>query len=75
YTDTKREEEEEGIVCSPANYVPLTPLSFLERAAIVCSDRPAVIYGSRTYTWRETHGRCLRLASALTQLGISRQDV
>lgn len=65
----------EGLVHCSANCVPLTPISFLERAANVCRDRTSVVYGSSTYTWQETHQRCLRLASALTQLGISRGDV
>jgi acyl-CoA synthetase (AMP-forming)/AMP-acid ligase II len=65
---------ESGIKCS-ANYVPLTPISFLERSAVVYGDRVSVVYGDVRYTWRETRERCTRLASALAQLGISRGDV
>ncbi|KAL7610806.1 butanoate--CoA ligase AAE1 [Lactuca sativa] len=65
----------EGLVRCSANYVPLTPISFLERSADVYRDRTSVIYGSLRYTWEETHRRCVKLASALTQLGISRGDV
>ncbi|KAK1439240.1 hypothetical protein QVD17_05056 [Tagetes erecta] len=65
----------EGLVRCSANYVPLSPISFLERAADVYRDRTSVIYTSVKYTWEETHRRCLKLASALTQLGISRADV
>ena len=65
----------EGLVRCSANFVPLTPLSFLERAAKAYGDRNSVVYGSVKYTWGETHERCLKLASALTQLGISRGDV
>lgn len=66
----------EGVVTSSANYVPLTPISFLERAADVFGDRTSVVFGSSVkYTWEETHSRCLKLASALVQLGISRGDV
>ncbi|KAA8532053.1 hypothetical protein F0562_006805 [Nyssa sinensis] len=65
----------EGLVRCSANYVPLSPISFLERAAKVYRDRTSIVYGSLRYTWEETHERCLRLASALTQLGISRGDV
>nr|QLF98501.1 acylsugar acyl-CoA synthetase 1 [Solanum lycopersicum] len=66
----------EGVVTSPANYVPLTPISYLERAADVFGDRTSVVFGSSVkYTWEETHSRCLKLASALIQLGISRGDV
>ncbi|KAA8537417.1 hypothetical protein F0562_026896 [Nyssa sinensis] len=65
----------EGMIRCSANYVPLSPISFLERAAIVYGDRLSVVYGTVKYTWRETRERCIRLASALTQLGISRGDV
>ncbi|XP_023007650.1 probable acyl-activating enzyme 1, peroxisomal [Cucurbita maxima] len=50
---------------SPANFVPLSPLAFFKRAAAVYGGRPSVIYGSRVFTWSETYGRCLHLASAL----------
>ena len=53
-----------------ANYAPLTPLSFLERAAYVYPDRPSVIHGAERYTWAETYARCRRLASALAKRGI-----
>src|SRR3954463_15536053 len=53
-----------------ANYAPLTPLSFLERAAYVYPDRPSVIHGAQRYTWGETYSRCRRLGSALAQRGI-----
>lgn len=65
----------EGSIRCSANYIPLSPISFLERSAIVYRDRPSVVYGSIIYTWRETLERCTRLASALSQLGISRGDV
>ncbi|CAK7355518.1 unnamed protein product [Dovyalis caffra] len=65
----------EGLVRCKANYVPLSPISFLERSATVYRDRTSVVYGSLKFTWAETHQRCLKLASALCQLGISRGDV
>ncbi|KAJ4963082.1 hypothetical protein NE237_023021 [Protea cynaroides] len=65
----------EGLHQCSANYVPLSPISFLERAAKVYRDRTSVVYGSVKYTWEETLERCRRLASALTQKGISRGDV
>ncbi|MCD7465696.1 hypothetical protein HAX54_001774 [Datura stramonium] len=68
----------EGVVKCDANYVPLTPISFLERAANVFSERTSVIYGpsSVMYTWEQTYARCLKLASSLVHhLGISRGDV
>ncbi|KAJ6774785.1 ACYL-ACTIVATING ENZYME [Salix purpurea] len=65
----------EGLVRCKANYVPLSPISFLERSATVYRERTSVVYGSLKFTWAETHQRCLKLASALSQLGISRGDV
>ncbi|KDP43741.1 hypothetical protein JCGZ_22368 [Jatropha curcas] len=65
----------EGLVRCSANFVPLSPISFLERAAKVYRDRKSVVYGSVVYTWNETYKRCLSLASTLTRLGISRGDV
>ncbi|XP_068646580.1 butanoate--CoA ligase AAE1-like isoform X1 [Aristolochia californica] len=70
-----RSSKWEGLVKCSANYTPLSPISFLERAARVYRDRVSVIYGSLRYTWGETHERCLRLASSLTKIGISRGDV
>lgn len=58
-----------------ANSSPLTPLGFLERAATVYSDCPSVVYNTTTYTWADTHRRCLQAASSLVSLGIKRGDV
>ncbi|KAK4434126.1 putative acyl-activating enzyme 1, peroxisomal [Sesamum alatum] len=66
---------EKGSLKCSANYIPLTPISFLERSAIVYADRVSVVHGDLKFTWKQTHDRCVRLASALTQLGISRGDV
>ncbi len=57
-----------------ANYVPLTPLSFLDRAAAVFPERPAVVHGSQRFTWREAAARCRRFASALARRGIGVGD-
>ena len=57
-----------------ANHAPLTPLTFLERAASVYPDRLSVVHGDRRFTWRETYARCRRLASALTRLGVGKND-
>ena len=54
---------------NPANYAPLSPLSFLERAAYVYPQRTSVIHGAERYTWGETYARCRRLASALARRG------
>uniref|UniRef100_A0A0D9VT54 4-coumarate--CoA ligase n=1 Tax=Leersia perrieri TaxID=77586 RepID=A0A0D9VT54_9ORYZ len=53
-----------------ANYTALTPLWFLERAAVVHPDRAAVVHGPVRYTWAETYRRCRRLASALAQRSV-----
>jgi fatty-acyl-CoA synthase len=55
---------------NPANYTPLTPLTFIRWAADVFPNHSAVIHGSRRFTWQETYTRCRRLASALTRRGI-----
>ncbi|PIA46842.1 hypothetical protein AQUCO_01500408v1 [Aquilegia coerulea] len=65
----------DGLVRCSANYVPLSPIGFLERSAIVYGDRTSIIDGSLKYTWKQTLQRCLKLASALTQLGFSYGDV
>jgi len=57
-----------------ANYAPLTPLGFIERAAYVYPQRLAVVHGARRYTWAENYVRCRRLASALARRGIGVGD-
>ena len=57
-----------------ANYVPLTPLSFLERAKDIYPNYEAVVYESRKYTWSEVYKRCIKFASALDNLGIKTGD-
>ena len=64
----------QGLDKNPANYVAQSPLTFIERAALVYPQRPAVIHGSVTRTWSETYARCRQFASALTQHGIQRFD-
>src|SRR5437773_7895949 len=59
---------------NPANYAPLTPLGFIERAAYVYPSRTAVNHGARRATWAETYARCRRLASALARRGIGVGD-
>jgi fatty-acyl-CoA synthase len=57
-----------------ANYTPLTPLSFLDKAAYVYPDLPALVYGDLRYTWRQVYARCRRLAAALARRGIGEGD-
>ena len=63
-----------GLEKNAANYVALTPLTFIERSAYIYPDRVAVIHGARRYTWRESYTRARRLASALKQLGVQKGD-
>jgi 3-(methylthio)propionyl---CoA ligase len=57
-----------------ANFQPLTPLSFLARAAEVYPDQTAIIHGARSWTYHEFYARARRLASALVKRGIKRGD-
>ena len=59
---------------NPANYRPLTPLTFLERAADVYPDHIAIIHGALRRTYRDFHARSKKLASALAKRGIGRGD-
>ncbi|HRC37251.1 MAG TPA: AMP-binding protein, partial [Rubrivivax sp.] len=55
-----------------ANFVPLSPVSFVERSAEVFGGRPAVIHGARRYTWAQLRERSARLAAALRAGGVGR---
>ncbi len=59
---------------NPANFQPLTPLSFLARAADVYPDQTAIIHGARSWTYREFYTRARQFASALVKRGIKRGD-
>jgi len=59
---------------NPANHQPLTPLTFLERAATVFPDHAAIIHGPLQRNYREFYTRTRRLASALARAGIARGD-
>ncbi|MBY6135004.1 AMP-binding protein [Nocardioides marinus] len=67
--------DETGLDKTAANFVPLTPLSHLKRAAQVFSDRTAVVYGQHRVTYAQYHERCSRLASALVGLGVAPGNV
>lgn len=67
--------DETGLEKTAANYVPLTPLSHLARAAQVFADREAVAYGSVRLTYRAYHARVSQMASALQQAGVQPGDV
>ena len=57
-----------------ANYVPLTPLTFLQRAKDVYPNYEAIVYEDRSYNWSELYQRCVMFASALTKIGIGKGD-
>jgi fatty-acyl-CoA synthase len=59
---------------NPANFQPLTPLSFLERAAATFPDRTAIIHGKLWRSYREFYARSRKLASALSRHGLQRGD-
>ncbi len=65
---------ESGLAKNPANYEPLTPISFLERSASVYPHHTAMIHGDWRYTYSEFYDRCKRLASALSKRGIGVGD-
>jgi fatty-acyl-CoA synthase len=63
-----------GLDRNPANYTPLSPLSFLRKAAEVHPQRLAIVHGQVRRNWSEVYARCRRLASALQAHGIGRGD-
>ena len=63
-----------GMAKNPANYVALSPLSFLAKAAAVYPERIALVHGERRISWADTFTRCRRLASALQRRGIGAGD-
>jgi fatty-acyl-CoA synthase len=63
---------DQGLEKNAANYVALSPVSFVERSAEVFGDLPAVVHGRRRYTWAQLRERSARLAAALKDLGVAR---
>ncbi|KAD7117740.1 hypothetical protein E3N88_05008 [Mikania micrantha] len=59
----------------PANYVPLTPLTFVKRASMIYSNRNSVICDGVRFTWTQTYQRCCRLAHSLRSLNVVKNDV
>lgn len=59
---------------TPANFVALSPLRYLERAAYIYPHQDAIIHGHRHISWRETYLRCCQFASQLQKLGITKND-
>src|SRR5690348_9280544 len=63
-----------GLDRNAANYVPLTPLSFIARSAAIYPDQVSTVYEGRRFTWSETYARCRRFASYLAGKGIGVGD-
>jgi|TARA_B100002052_G_scaffold286112_1_gene299645 fatty-acyl-CoA synthase len=57
-----------------ANFIPLTPLSFLDRAKDIYPNYEALVYETRSYTWTEIYKRCIKFASALEKIGVGKGD-
>src|SRR5712671_6759787 len=70
----KQDKYNIGLDKTPANYVPLTPLSFLARTAAVYPDHTGTVYDGRVFTWAETYARCRRFASFLASQNIGYGD-
>jgi fatty-acyl-CoA synthase len=64
----------EALAAQAANFVALSPISFLRRAAVVYGDMPASSYADRTVTWREFADRCRALAAGLKAAGVGQGD-
>lgn len=65
---------ENGLEKTAANFVSLSPLTFLERSATVYPNIVSVIHGDKQWTWAQTYERCRRLANALKDLGVGEGD-
>jgi len=70
----KQSQYDTGLDKTAANYVPLTPLSFLARSAAVYPDHTSAVYEGRRFTWSQTYARCRRFASYLASRGIGVGD-
>jgi fatty-acyl-CoA synthase len=71
----QRRWDDRSLRSRPGNFVPLSPISFLERAARVFPDHVAVVYEGHRETWREHASICRQFASALRRAGVARGDV
>jgi fatty-acyl-CoA synthase len=66
--------EYDQLPTNSANFVALTPLSFLQRTADIYPDREALIYNQRRYSWSQVRSRCTRIASSLAARGLGKND-
>jgi 3-(methylthio)propionyl---CoA ligase len=70
----KQNQYDIGLEKTPANYVALTPLSFIARTAAVYPDHTSTIYEGRAFTWSQTYARCRRFAAFLASRNIGPGD-
>jgi non-ribosomal peptide synthetase component F len=68
--EAERERDIDDLPRNHANHTALTPLWFLERAALAQPDRASLVHGPVRYTWADTYRRCRRLASALARRSV-----
>jgi fatty-acyl-CoA synthase len=73
-SDALQDRTDAALCKRPANFLPLSPVSFLARAATFFGDRCAIVHGARRFTYGEFYARARRLAHALTKAGIRRGD-
>jgi fatty-acyl-CoA synthase len=66
--------EYDQLPTNAANFVALTPLSFLQRTADIYPQRESLIYNDRRYTWSQTRARCTRIASSIAASGLGKND-
>jgi len=66
--------EYDQLAKNAANYVALTPISFLHRTADIYPDHASLIYHDQQFSWSQTRQRCVQVASSLVQRGISKND-
>ena len=71
---TRSNPYQQGLDKNDANFVALSPLSYIQRAARIYPDRIATVYGELRQTWAQTYERCVRLASALSARGVGEGD-
>ena len=74
HTAMRPSDPSAGLERNAANYVPLSPIQFLERSALVYPEKVAVRHGERAFSYREFESRCRRFASALARRGVGRGD-
>jgi len=72
--DGKRNQYSIGLEKTPANFVALTPLSFLARTAAIFPDHTSTVHEGRVFTWSQTYSRCRRFASYLARRNIGPGD-